>query len=194
METAFLLGYHRNRQSLCKPPLIAHIRFPGRLEYLLEDTPPVFKYKYKQILFWSGTHLCLTSYAILYVRVILNIGVTCDTGQCVRAGWVYEPGRARTFVPNLWRTTSKNTTPYSTSDITQNMSKHYSSTFLWTLQSFSQSEVLLDKSYTMGNKQARNGAKWNKQNTLLSETSRKQAMGWLQLSKSFEAVAVLTSK
>lgn len=90
MVTAFLLGYHRNRQSLCKPPLIEHIRFPGRLEYLLEDTPPVVKYKYKQILFWSGTHLCLTSYATLYVRVILNIGVTCDTGKRMRAEWFYE--------------------------------------------------------------------------------------------------------
>lgn len=98
METAFLLGYHRNRQSLCKPPLIAHIRFPGRLEYLLEDTPPVFKYKYKQILFWSGTHLYLTSYATLYVRVILNIGVTCDRGKCVRAGWVCEEGKPCVFV------------------------------------------------------------------------------------------------
>lgn len=94
METAFLLGYHRNRQSLCKPPLIAHIRFPGRLEYLLEDTPPVFKYKYKQILFWNGTHVCLTSYAILYVGVILNIGVTCDTGERVGAEWIYGQGKA----------------------------------------------------------------------------------------------------
>jgi len=85
MVTAFLLGYHRNRQSLCKPPLIEHIRFPGRLEYLLEDTPPVVKYKYKQILFWSSTHLCLTSYANLYIRVILNIGVTYDVGKCARA-------------------------------------------------------------------------------------------------------------
>lgn len=111
MVTAFLLGYHRNCQSLCKPPLIEHIRFPGRLEYLQEDTPPVVKYKYKQILFWSGTHLCLTSYAILYVRVILNIGVTCGIRKHARAQWFYEQGNPYMSVPNLQGTASKNTAP-----------------------------------------------------------------------------------
>lgn len=119
MVTAFLLGYHRNRQSLRKPPLIERIRFPGRLEYLLEDTPPVVKYKYKQILFWIGTHLCLTSYATLYVRVILNIGVTCDTGKRVRAEWFYGQDNPYTFVPNLQGTASKNTVLYSTPDAAQ---------------------------------------------------------------------------
>lgn len=118
MVTAFLLGYHRNRQSLCKPPLIEHIRFPGRLEYLLEDTPPVVKYKYKHILFWSGTHLCLTSYATLYVRVILNIGGTCDIGKCVRAEWFYEQDNPYTFVHNLQGMASK-TVLYGTFDIAQ---------------------------------------------------------------------------
>lgn len=119
MVTAFLLGYHRNRQSLRKPPLIERIRFPGRLEYLLEDTPPVVKYKYKQILFWIGTHLCLTSYATLYVRVILNIGVTCDTGKRVRAEWFYGQDNRYTFVPNLQGTASKNTVLCSTPDAAQ---------------------------------------------------------------------------
>lgn len=179
METALLLGYHRNHQSLCKPPLIAHIGFPGRLEYLLEDTPPVFKYKYKQILFRSGTHLCLASCAILYVRVVLNTGVTCVAAECVRAAWVYEQGKPCVFVPNLGGTTCKNTVPYSTSSIAQNIPRHYPSTFLWTLQSFRQSEAFLDKSYIIADKQARNRAKGNKQNTLLNETKREQAMGWL---------------
>lgn len=121
MVTAFLLGYHRNCQSLCKPPLIEHIHFPGRLEYLLEDAPPVVKFKYKQILVWSGTHLCITSYATLYVRVILNIGVTCDIGKCVRAEWFYEQNSPYMFVPNPQGTTSRNIVLYRTSDTAQTL-------------------------------------------------------------------------
>lgn len=169
MVTAFLLGYHRNRQSLCKPPLIEHIRFPGRLEYLLKDTPPVVKYKYKQILFWSGTHLCLTSYATLYVRVILNIGVTCDTGKHVRTEWFYEQDNPYTFVPRLQETAGKNTVLHSS----PNLTVHCPFTFLWTWQSFSQSEALLDRSYTTGNKQARNGAKGNRNLSWMKQAESK---------------------
>lgn len=170
MVTAFLLGYHRNRQSLCKPPLIEHIRFPGRLE----NTPPVVKYKYKQILFWSGTHLCLTSYATLYVRVILNIGVTCDIEKRVRAEWFYEQDKPYTFVPNLPGTDSKKYCSIHHFQHCPNITVHCPFTFPWRLQSFSQSEALLDKSYTTGNKQVRSGAKGNKQKPQLKETSREQ--------------------
>lgn len=97
------------------------------------------------------------------------------------------------FVPNLQGTASKNTVLYSTSDIAQ-MWQDIAlppSTFLWALQSFSQSEALLDKSYTTGRKQERNGAKGNKQKPQLNETSREQASEGLQLCKSFKPVVVL---
>lgn len=82
MVTAFLLGYHRNCKSLYKPPLVEHIHSPGRLEYLLENTPQVVKDQDKWILFWRGSPICLTSYVILYVRFTLEIGVTCDITRC----------------------------------------------------------------------------------------------------------------
>lgn len=187
METAFLLGYHRNRQSLCKPPLIAHIRFPGRLEYLLEDTPPVFRYKYKQILFWSGTHLCLTSSAILYVRVALNIGVTCggldgfmnkaSHVSCLTCG---EPPAQIPFHKALLaqpKTCQNISLPPSCGHCSALVSLN----LCWT-------KVIQQET----NKQEMEPKETKR--TLLHETRRKQAIGWLQLSKSFKTVAVLTSK
>lgn len=64
-------------------------------------------------------------------------------------------------------------------------------TFPGTSQSFSQSEALLDKSYTTGNKQARNGAKGNKQKLQLNEESRTRASRWLRLSKTCKTAVVL---
>lgn len=68
-------------------------------------------------------------------------------------GWMGLWRRQAVCVRNPRGTASKNTVPYSTSGISQIMSTHYPCTFLWTLQSFSQSEALLVKSCTTGNKQ-----------------------------------------